>query len=103
MCQCVICDCIWGNLCGVVCGGCFMGWLCASCWLAMPDEMIQIDPLCCKVGCPSGWGYNYCCYGLICCIPDSIKTYSGVVTMGANVINVNGGNTQTPMNNQGYY
>ena len=104
MCQCIICDCIWANLCGVVFGGFYHGCMCASCWLCMPDEMLQIDPECVKIGCCAGWGYNYCCWGCVYCIPDSIRTYSGVKTMGADVVGVNGGNTGTPLNNQqGYY
>jgi hypothetical protein len=101
MCQLICCDCWWCNWCGVICGGWHNAYCCCSFWLCMPDEMQQIDPECCKVGQMTGCGYNHCCWGNILCIPDSIRTYSGVVTMGADVVGVNNGMTAMPFN-QGY-
>lgn len=102
MCQFVICDCWWHNCCGVLCGGCYHASCCWSCWLCMPDEMMQIDPDCCKIGCCLGWGYNHCWHGNVCCITDSLRTYSGVVTMGADVVSVNSAQPMQPFNT-GYY
>ena len=65
--------------------------------------MLQIDPQCINIGCGSGWGYNYCCWGCVYCIPDSIRTYSGVKAMGADVVGVNNSNTGRPLNSPGYY
>lgn len=102
MCQFVICDCWWHNCCGVLCGGCYHAACCCSAWLCMPDEMTQIDPDCCKIGCCLGYGYNHCWHGNVCCITDSFRTYSGVVTMGADVVTVNSAQPMQPFNT-GYY
>ncbi len=90
MCQFLICDCWWHNCCGL-CGGWYHAACCCSAWLCMPDEMTQIDPDCCKIGWCLGYGYNHCCWGNVCCVTDSFRTYSGVVTMGGNVMSVNSG------------
>lgn len=68
--------------------------------------MLQIDPECCKVGCCLGYGYNHCWWGNVLCITESLRTYSGVVTMGGQVVSVNNmSNTGQPLTvvNQGYY
>ncbi len=101
MCQFVIADCWWHNCCGVICGGWYHAACCCSAWLCMPYHMTQIDPDCCKVGCCVGYGYNHCCWGNVCCITDSFRTYSGVVTMGSDVMSVNSGQPMQPFN-QGY-
>lgn len=102
MCQFIICDCWWHNCGGILCGGCYQAGCCCSMWLCMPDEMSQIDPDCCKVGCCLGWGYNHCCHGNVCCITDSFRTYSNVVTLGADVVSVNSGQPMEPFN-RGYW
>ena len=78
MCQCVICDCWWVNLCGIICAGWHWAYCCCSFWLCHPEEMMNIDPDCCKVCTWTGCGQVICCWGGVCFAPDSVKTYSRV-------------------------
>lgn len=76
MCQCVLCDCFWVNICGIPCGGVHNACLCFSYWCCKPDELKALDADCCKFCVWSGWGGNCFCYGKLCCAPEAIKTYS---------------------------
>lgn len=75
MCQCLACDCIWCNCFGVCCAGVAENLLCCRCWMCKDDALKQIDPECCACGW-SGYGGNFCCYGMICCAPDAVRNWS---------------------------
>lgn len=76
MCQCVICDCCWWNLCGHCCAGYHIALCFASCWLCKPLGLLQSDPSCCHCCTWTGYGGNCFCYGVVWCAPDALKRWS---------------------------
>ena len=103
MCQCIVCDCWWINLCGAPCAGWHNAWFLCSCWLCKPLEMLAFDPNCCNCCIWTGYGGNCCCYGCLYCAPEAVKLYSRtlngeMVGGGGNVIIIN---QQSPNMNQG--
>jgi hypothetical protein len=102
MCQCVICDCWWCNLCGACCAGWHWSFFVISCWVCKPLELVGFDPECCHCCTWTGYGGNFFCYGSLCCAPEAVKMYSRtlngeMVGGGGNVVIIN---QQSP-NNQG--
>lgn len=99
MCQCVLCDCFWWNVCGVPCAGIHHACFCFSYWCCKPAELADFDPDCCKVCEWTGWGGNCLCYGELCCAPEAVKNFSrlksGDVVGGGNVIIVGGATSST--------
>lgn len=100
MCQCIMCDCWWYNCYGVRAGW-YHAHFCWSFWLCMPKEMRAIDPEECKVGCCLGMGYNHCWHGSVCCITDSLRTYSEAMNGSVEVVTVNTTRQMEPFN-RGY-
>ena len=102
MCQCVICDCWWANVCGACCSGWHAAYCCASCWLCKPLEILAFDPDCCNCCLWTGWGGNFCCYGCVYCAPMAVKNYSrvlnGEMVGGGDVVIIT---QQSPVVNQG--
>jgi hypothetical protein len=45
-------------------------------WCCKPLDFIEIDPHCCHFCKCDGCGYNYCCWGSVCCAPETLKTWS---------------------------
>ena len=88
MCQFLCCDCWWCNWCGAYAGVHNAACIC-SYWLCKPDDLSAIDPECCHICACDGWGGNCCCWGDICCAPDSVKQWSQMMSGGGNVVVVN--------------
>jgi hypothetical protein len=76
MCQCLICDCWWCNVCGVCCAGVAYNYLCCSIWCCKAEDLQKIDANLCHCCTFEGLGGNFCCYGEICCAPDYLKQWS---------------------------
>ena len=89
MCQCIICDCIWWNYCGVCCGGIHEASFCWSYWCCKPDDLRLIDPACCHICDCDGFGYNCLYYGVICCAPKAVIEWSGLRTAGKTASHLN--------------
>jgi hypothetical protein len=74
MCQCVLCDCWWCNLCGEFCAGAAINFFVLGCWVLKPEDMK--NPACCSACTWTGLGDNLFCWGGICCAPDYVKDWS---------------------------
>lgn len=82
MCQLLVCDCWWLNCCGIPCGGFNNSACVCSYWLCKPVDLMAIDPECCHICAFDGWGGNSCCWGGICCAPESVKQWSRMLHTG---------------------
>lgn len=82
MCQFLCCNCWWFNFCGVCCAGFHNAYCVCSYWLCKPVELTNIDPECCHICAFDGFGGNGCCWGNICCAPESVKEWSRVMSAG---------------------
>ena len=96
MCQFLCCDCWWFNCCGVLCGGWHDAYCVCSFWLFKPAELSNIDPDCCHICAFDGLGGNFCCWGNVCCAPESVKQWSRSVSGGG------AGNQQVIIVNNNY-
>lgn len=76
MCQCILCDCWWVNMCGICCAGWHEALLCVSCWACKPAELQDFDPKCCHCCSWRGCGGNLFCWGSVCFAPLALKTFS---------------------------
>ena len=80
MCQCLIADCIWCNLCGICNAGWVEALLFCACWIAKPQEIQNAKPDCCVCGEFVGYGGNFFFYGMYCCAPEYVINYSKSLT-----------------------
>ena len=104
MCQCLVCDCWWVNMCGVPCAGLHNAICICSYWLCRPADLQLMDPVCCKIcGC-DGWGGNCCCWGGVCCAAEVVKQWSRMRSSGGQreVVVVVQTNGNQGYGNQGY-
>jgi hypothetical protein len=76
MCQCIFCDCLWLNCFGVCCAGIHNALFCASCWIAMPEDLAKLNANCCHILEWTGYGSNCFCTGGVFCAPSYIKDWS---------------------------
>lgn len=81
MCQCVLCDCLWLNMCGVCCAGLHLALGCMACWMCKPIEMANQEN--CEIGTYTGCGKNVFCQGMLCCAPEYVKQYSQLMNSSA--------------------
>ena len=94
MCQCVLCDCCWWNVCGVCCAGLHLALCCVSCWLCKPDEMTNQE--CCQICTFTGCGKNVFFHGMLCCAPDYVISYSQLMnTQGNSIVGPHSGKPTT--------
>jgi len=78
MCQCVVCNCWWFNLCGV-CAGYHEAHICFSCWFCKTQELYAFDPFTCHCCQFVGCGNNCFCWGNVMCAPFYIKNWSDYI------------------------
>ncbi len=82
MCQCVLCDCCWCNVCGIPCAGWLYSLCFCSCWLFKPEDLQKLNDKCCVIGECTGLGGNFFCCGEVWCAPDYIKQWSAAKKQG---------------------
>jgi hypothetical protein len=83
MCQCVLCDCLWLNYCGILNAGWYVAVELVSCWACQPQEIKNTDDDCVRWGC-EGCGSNFFCSGCVICATAYLKDYSHIKTQQGN-------------------
>lgn len=75
MCQCLLCDCCWWNICGANAGFAYL-LCCAGFWCCQPAELESQKKFCCLMCESSGLGSSFFCLGSAFCAPQWLQNYS---------------------------
>lgn len=76
MCQCLVCDCMWCNMCKVGCPGLSLNCCCCSVWCCKSEELDSFNYNCITCCEKSGLGAACLGFALICCAPEWLGRYS---------------------------